>query len=465
MPAGIMSARRHVVVVGDCLLDRDLDGRVERLCPDAPAPVVDVESVSSGAGGAGLAALLCTGQGVDVTLVAPMAEDPEGEELRCLLEAAGVRVLPLGHDGATRVKTRLRAGGQSIARIDTGGPGHPMGRLTREAGTALAEADVVLVSCYGGGTTRHDGIRAALAHRATGRHVVWDPHPRGADPVPGCALVTPNLAEARERAGTPDAAGDVVATHLTGLWSARGVAVTGGAEGAWVATTVGEPLYVPAVPASGDSCGAGDRFASAAAVALARGRTTTEAVVDAVARAGEFVASGGASGFRRARREEAEARTRVVGGSAEDAVAAIRRRGGVVVATGGCFDLLHAGHVSMLEAARALGDGLVVLLNSDESVRRLKGPGRPVHSQQDRARVLLGLSCVDAVVTFDEDDPRKALGPLRPDVWAKGGDYEDADLPEAPLVRSWGGRVVLLPYLSGRSTTTALQSIQSGENL
>ncbi|HEU5242514.1 MAG TPA: adenylyltransferase/cytidyltransferase family protein, partial [Ornithinibacter sp.] len=176
-------------------------------------------------------------------------------------------------------------------------------------------------------------------------------------------------------------------------------------------------------------------------------------------------AYGGASGFRRARREGAETRTRAPEGSADDAVVAIRRRGGVVVATGGCFDLLHAGHVSMLEAARALGDGLVVLLNSDESVRRLKGPGRPVHSQQDRARVLLGLSCVDAVVTFDEDDPRQALGSLRPDVWAKGGDYEDADLPEAPLVRSWGGRVVLLPYLSGRSTTTALQSIQSGENL
>ena len=127
--------------------------------------------------------------------------------------------------------------------------------------------------------------------------------------------------------------------------------------------------------------------------------------------------------------------------------------------------MLHAGHVSTLEAARTLGDGLVVLLNSDASVRRLKGPGRPVHSQEDRARVLLGLSCVDAVLVFDEDDPREALRSLRPDVWAKGGDYEDTELPEAPLVRSWGGRVVLLPYLSGRSTTAVLQSIESGEPL
>jgi rfaE bifunctional protein nucleotidyltransferase chain/domain len=137
----------------------------------------------------------------------------------------------------------------------------------------------------------------------------------------------------------------------------------------------------------------------------------------------------------------------------------------VVVATGGCFDVLHAGHVGTLEAARSLGDGLVVLLNSDASVRRLKGHDRPVHSQQDRARVLLGLSCVDAVVVFDEDDPRDALAHLQPDVWAKGGDYEDADLPEAALVRSWGGRVVLLPYLSGRSTTAVLQSTSQGENL
>ena len=134
------------------------------------------------------------------------------------------------------------------------------------------------------------------------------------------------------------------------------------------------------------------------------------------------------------------------------------------MATGGCFDVLHAGHVATLEAARSLGDGLVVLLNSDASVRRLKGPGRPVHSQEDRARVLLGLSSVDAVITFEEDDPRAALRTLRPDIWAKGGDYEDADLPEASLLRGWGGRVVLLPYLSGRSTTAVLHSTPGREN-
>ena len=384
MPAGLMIARRHVVVVGDCLLDRDVDGRVDRLCPDAPAPVVDVESVSSGPGGAGLTALLCTGEGVDVTLVTPLADDAEGRELRSLLEAAGVRVLALGHEGPTRVKSRLRAAGQSIARIDTGGPGHPVDDLTPDAGRRhrrrRRRARVVL-------RRRHDAPTTASVtrcpRRAPRRPVVWDPHPRGGDPVPGCALVTPNLLEARDRAGMPDAPGDVLAGHLAGLWSARAVAVTGGREGAWVATTAGEPLLrAGRCPPPGTAAGpATGSPALRRSPSRSAGRTT-EAVVDAVARAGEFVAGGGASRLprrpqrpvRRSRPRRRPAR-RWTGSSSCAAPAAV-----IVVATGGCFDVLHAGHVSMLEAARSLGDGLVVLLNSDESVRRLKGPGRPVHS-------------------------------------------------------------------------------------
>jgi rfaE bifunctional protein nucleotidyltransferase chain/domain len=125
-----------------------------------------------------------------------------------------------------------------------------------------------------------------------------------------------------------------------------------------------------------------------------------------------------------------------------------------VVATGGCFDLLHAGHVATLEAARALGDCLVVCLNSDDSVRRLKGPSRPLVPQEDRARVLAALECVDEVVVFDEDTPVEAIRRVRPDVWAKGGDYAGADLPEAALLREWGGQAIVLPYLTGRSTTS-----------
>jgi D-beta-D-heptose 7-phosphate kinase / D-beta-D-heptose 1-phosphate adenosyltransferase len=142
-------------------------------------------------------------------------------------------------------------------------------------------------------------------------------------------------------------------------------------------------------------------------------------------------------------------------------VEVVRRRGGTVVATGGCFDLLHAGHVSLLQSARALGDCLVVCLNSDDSVRRLKGPGRPVVPAADRAAVLSSLGCVDAVAVFHEDDPRRVLDRLRPDVFVKGGDYAHTVLPESELLASWGGQVVVVPYLPGRSTSRIIEEVGS----
>jgi D-beta-D-heptose 7-phosphate kinase/D-beta-D-heptose 1-phosphate adenosyltransferase len=135
----------------------------------------------------------------------------------------------------------------------------------------------------------------------------------------------------------------------------------------------------------------------------------------------------------------------------------MRARGGTVVATGGCFDLLHAGHVATLQAARALGDCLVVCLNSDDSVRRLKGPQRPLQPAVDRAQVLSALACVDAVVVFEEDTPAVALRRVRPDVWAKGGDYTGMVLPEAAVLAEWGGEAVTVPYLAGRSTTALVE--------
>jgi rfaE bifunctional protein nucleotidyltransferase chain/domain len=143
--------------------------------------------------------------------------------------------------------------------------------------------------------------------------------------------------------------------------------------------------------------------------------------------------------------------------SAEELVARVRAQGGTVVATGGCFDVLHAGHVRLLQSARALGDCLVVVLNSDASSRRLKGPTRPVHSAADRARVLEALRPVDAVTVFEDDDPRATIASLRPDVWVKGGDYREQDLPEAAVVRGYGGRVHVVPLVDGHSTTSVLQ--------
>jgi D-beta-D-heptose 7-phosphate kinase / D-beta-D-heptose 1-phosphate adenosyltransferase len=457
-----------LLVVGDCLLDRDIEGRVERLSPDAPVPIVEDLSERPRPGGAGLAACLAAADGRAVRLITALARDPGGEQLRALLEDLGVEVLDLGLECATPQKVRVRSSGQTLLRLDQGGqrPG-AVGGMTEEARRALQESSGVLVSDYGWGVTAQPELREALAGAAGRGPLIWDPHPKGSVPVPGARLVKPN----RSEAGAGRDFGDVVsrARALHRLWRAEGVAVTLGDEGAVLVTGEKTPLMAPAPRLSVlDPCGAGDRFSSTAAGLLADGRSLEEAVTGAVRTASAFVAAGGASAaatrtgdsVATCRRPAAE------GMEAALAVAATTRAaGGRVVATGGCFDLLHAGHVSVLQAARRLGGCLIVLLNSDDSVRRLKGPERPLVTEADRAAVIGALECVDAVAVFDEATPEAALRRLRPDLFAKGGDYTGIELPEQAVLAEWGAEVVLLPYLEGRSTSRFIEEmIRSGKS-
>ena len=447
-----MSTR--IAVVGDLLLDRDVLGSVSRVCPDAPVPVVDVATEVARPGGAGLAATLLADDGLDVTLVAAIGDDEAGRWVSRLLAERGVRLLALRTSGTTREKQRVRAGDQSLLRLDRGTSCPPSGDLPGAVHDAMAEADAVLVCDYAGGMTADPAVRSALTTAAAAHPLVWDPHQRGERPVPGARLVTPNEQEAAALAtrpvptATPLAAARHRADDLRTAWRAHAVCVTMGDRGALLGYGSGAPLVVPAERvAGGDACGAGDRFAATAAAALAGGEVVSEAVQRAVAAASVFVAAGGAAGVsvRSAVAEPGAAR-----------IDRVRAAGGTVVATGGCFDLLHAGHVALLRAARALGDCLVVCLNSDDSVRRLKGPSRPLVPEADRVRVLEALECVDAVVVFDEDTPEAVLDSVRPDVWAKGGDYALSDLPEAEVVARWSGETVVLPYLDGRSTTALI---------
>ncbi len=449
-----------LVVVGDALLDRDLEGTVERLSPDAPVPVVDQPVGRARPGGAGLAALLAARDGRYVVLVTALADDPPGRELRALLDGAGVSVVALELRGATPEKVRVRAAGRSLLRLDHGGPAGAVGPLDEAGAAALQGAAGVLVADYGRGVADGPGVREALAVRGRAP-LVWDPHPRGGSPVAGATLATPNASEAAAFARDVGAGGDEIAVvaararALVARWEAGAVAVTMGARGALLSGAGGAPLVVPAPPVPlADPCGAGDRFASAAAGALADGAVPSEAVEVAVERASAFVAAGGAAAVGT---PAPAPPPRVHPADAQAVVARVRADGGTVVAAGGCFDLLHAGHVNMLQAARALGNCLVVCLNGDDSVRRLKGPDRPLQTAADRAAVLLALDCVDAVVVFDEDTPVEALERLRPSVFAKGADYAGADLPEARALARWGGSVVAVPYLQGRSTTRLLQ--------
>jgi len=474
--------RAPLVVVGDALLDRDLDGRAERLAPDAPVPVVDDPAERRRPGGAALAATLAaTLDGRAVVLITALAADEAGATLRGLLELAGVEVVDLGLAGPTPEKIRVRAGGHSLLRVDRATRPGRVGPLSRSGRRALAGARAVLVADYGRGVAAEPGVRAALAGLPARLPLVWDPHPHGPAPVPGARLATPNRAEAAgfapEAPGAGLAAVTARARLLAERWAAAGVAVTLGPGGALLVEGAGAPLVVPAPPTpAGDPCGAGDRFATTAAGLLADGALPSEAVAGAVTAATAFVASGGATTVHLTARGSAEHGSAVVHSPPADPdsptttspsaldralrlIGAVRASGGTVVATGGCFDLLHAGHVATLRAARALGDCLVVCLNSDDSVRRLKGPERPLVRLADRVAVLEALGCVDVAVPFDERTPEAVLRRLRPDVFAKGGDYALAELPEAALLESWGGQAVILPYLEGRSTTQLMKEV------
>ncbi len=467
-----------LVVIGDALLDRDLAGRVERISPDAPVPVFAEDGGDDRPGGAGLAAALAArADGRPVTLVTGIGADPAGDRLRGLLAAAGVDLVELGYDGPTGEKVRLYADGQVVLRMDRGSrPGvvDPAGVDLRGL---LRSAGAILVSDYGRGVTAQPAVRQALGAVAARRPVVWDPHPRGGDPVTGSRLVTPNEAELAAQGGVGHGARRLpavasAAEQARQRWGATAVSVTLGADGALLAQGGAAPMVVPPpTRGHGDTCGAGDQFAAAAALALASGALVSEAVQAGVVKAAAFVAAGGARGDGGQRSPGPGAAGTGIA-AARELAARVRARGGVVVATGGCFDLLHPGHVATLRAARRLGDCLIVCLNSDASVRALKGPDRPLSPARDRATVLAELSCVDAVVVFNDTTPSGILQQLRPDIWVKGGDYFIDDtaladgagaLPEAAVLRSWGGQTVVVPYQPGHSTSELIRLAQGGQ--
>ena len=448
----------RISVVGDVLLDVDLSGEATRLCPDAPVPVVDVSDVRRRAGGAGLVARMLAHDGHRVTLVTVLSDDDASLELEGAL--AGVHVVSGPSGARTPVKTRVRAGRQPVVRVDEGCGRPDVPAATAGMLRALEGAEAIVVADYGRGVAANREIRDLLAARAGDIPIVWDPHPSGAAPVPGVAVVTPNLSEAAKAAdcstATP-AAIAAIGTLLLDRWQSQAVLVTLGEQGGVLSRRDTSPLAIQAPPTEvTDPCGAGDRLAASLAVHLAEGCSLSDAAERAINEAAAFLGAGGVASlpdrhrpvWHHSREEDALGLARRV-----------RANGGTVVATGGCFDLLHAGHARTLAAARDLGDCLIVCLNSDESVRRIKGEQRPIVSQQDRAELLLALECVDAVLVFGEDTPEACLETLRPDVWVKGGDYRASDLPEAGLVESWGGRCMTVPFHQARSTSVLADAL------
>ncbi|MEO3940842.1 PfkB family carbohydrate kinase [Paenarthrobacter nicotinovorans] len=473
----------RITVVGDVLLDVDINGAATRLSPDAPVPVVDVADIRRRAGGAGLVATVLAQDGHSVSLVTALSNDDGASHLRRAL--SGVSVLAGAPLAPTPTKTRVRIGTHPMVRFDEGCSPAPVPAGTAEMLEAIASAEAIVVADYGRGITANTDIRAALTAAVRRVPVVWDPHPAGSEPVAGVAVVTPNLAEAlaSAKAGglAPSGTGaEEAGRYLLEKWGSAAVLVTRGEEGALLLAAGDAAQGIPAPKTNvSDPCGAGDRLAGSLAVHLGLGLDLAQAATRAVEDASEFLANGGAASLAvveapRPEAPEPEAPepgpvVELKGLELVDAgdlhpdgvqlARAVRAGGGTVVATGGCFDLLHAGHARTLAAARSMGDCLIVCLNSDESVRRLKGGYRPIVSAEDRAELLLALECVDAVVVFGEDTPEACLTQIQPDIWVKGGDYTPEELPEARLVAGWGGRCVTVPFHPARSTSGLAEAL------
>lgn len=462
-------AKLRAVVVGDVMLDSWLRGPATRMAQEAPVPVVRVEHTEEAPGGAANTAVNLAALGATVHMLGVVGDDRPGRVLARLLRRHGVTGLLTG-GRRTAVKRRLMAGGQLVARYDeedrTPIDDHLARRLIARLRRLAPRADVVIACDYGAGVCT-DAVRHALRGLPL---LVVDAH--DVRPWAECRpdAVLPNYAEVCRLLGETDGAADRVA-HLTAASrrilqaaGARMVVTTLDGEGTLLHRPGRPPYRTHAVPAPDHmSTGAGDTFTAAFALALAAGATPERAADIAQAAARVVVRRPGtvACGRQELVQELGAGGRAVPPGELARRIAEHRERGDRIVFTNGCFDVLHRGHVVCLEEARALGDVLVVAVNGDASVRRLKGPGRPINACEDRVAVLAALDCVDYVVVFDEDDPGELIRLVRPDVYVKGGDYHPDLLPEAALVRELGGEVRVLDYVPDRSTTAIVNRIRA----
>ena len=467
--------RLRVLVIGEAMLDAYLHGTSGRLCREAPVPIVAVEARIDVPGGAANAAVNARALGARVTLLSVTGDDEEGAALRAALAARDVDTSHVLVDPARRTlaKHRVFAGAQMLVRFDVGSTSRVdrahEAALVERLGALLAAHDAVIVSDYGYGLLTPRVIDALGAAQAvSSRVIVADSKALGAFRGVGVTAVKPNYDETLRLLGGRTAAragarADVMARHgerLLEITGAQIAAVTLDTEGALFFERGRAPYRTYARPADhARAAGAGDTFASALALALAAGGDLAITAEIASAAAAVVVAKEGTATCSRD-----ELRAYVAGdeklapdlASLLGRLAAARRVGKRIVLTNGCFDILHRGHIGYLNAAKTLGDILVVGLNTDASVRRLKGPTRPINALEDRSAVLAGLSAVDHIVAFDEPTAIELCAAVRPHVFVKGGDYTRDRLPEAVVVESQGGEVQLLPYLKEHSTSSII---------
>ena len=464
-------SRASVLVVGDVMLDRYWQGPTSRISPEAPVPVVKVEGDEFRPGGAANVALNVAALGASTTLVGLVGEDSEAQMLENRLATRGVSCAMVAVPGSrTITKLRILSKHQQLIRLDfeDGFPACDGTGIAQRFEAALADKRAVVLSDYAKGVLRDAPTLIALA-RARGLPVIVDP--KGADFLRyrGATVLTPNQTEFETVVGRPNDESDLIlrGERLRQELDLAALLITRSEKGMTLIEHGQTPHSLPAHAREVyDVTGAGDTVVAVLASSLGAGLAMRDAVSLANIAAGVVVGKLGTATvsieeLAAAMEEQIPAQRGVVG---EEALAALinraRAAGETIVMTNGCFDILHAGHVDYLQRARALGDRLVVAVNDDASVRGLKGDSRPINPLAARMLVLSALAAVDWVVPFGEDTPERLICRLLPDVLVKGGDYRPEEIAGGQCVKSAGGRVEVLPFVDGFSTTTLIESLK-----
>lgn len=459
-----------VLVVGDVMLDRYWHGPSHRISPEAPVPVVRVDQIEDRPGGAGNVALNIAALGAPAWLVGVTGEDEAAEILQRRLNAAGVYCAFQGHpEQPTITKLRVLSRHQQLLRVDFEEPFATDGdALLDTVNGLLDKVRVVILSDYGkGALVNHQALITAARERNL--PVLADPKGKDFSIYRGATLITPNLSEFEAVVGICSSEQELVDKGLALIEELNlgALLVTRSEQGMTLLRQGEAALHLPARAREVfDVTGAGDTVISTVATALAAGESLPNAVGLANLAAGIVIGKVGTAAIsapelRRALQHEQGAGLGVL--SADQLLVAVedaRAHGERIVFTNGCFDIIHAGHVGYLEEARGQGDRLIVAINDDASVTRLKGPGRPINAVERRMTVLAGLGAVDWVVSFSEDTPEELLKQLRPDVLVKGGDYGIDQVVGAPIVQAYGGEVKVLKFVDSCSTTAIVEKIR-----
>lgn len=461
-----------VLVVGDVMLDRYWHGTTSRISPEAPVPVVRVDQHEDRPGGAANVALNIAALGAPAYLVGVTGQDEAADALTDSLRAAHVQVrFQRIAQQPTIVKLRIMSRHQQLIRVDFEEPfdTDPQA-LASDTAAMLAGVKVLVLSDYGKGALKNHQALIQLA-KARNIPVLADPKGKDFSIYRGASLITPNLSEFEAIVGVCADDAELVAkgSELMARLDLGALLVTRGEHGMTLLRPAQPALHLPARAREVfDVTGAGDTVISTLAAALAAGEELPQAVALANLAAGIVVGKLGTAAIsapelrRAVQRSEGSERGVLSLEQLQLAIEDARAHGEKIVFTNGCFDILHAGHVTYLEQARAQGDRLIVAVNDDASVTRLKGPGRPINSVDRRMAVLAGLGAVDWVIPFSENTPERLLEQVRPDVLVKGGDYKSVEeVVGAQIVQGYGGEVRILGLVENSSTTAIVERIRN----